>query len=159
MRIHPAALIVAILAATALVFAPSVGATSGEPDRDGDGYGDEREDGCPWNAAVQVECPPVLVQVRSVTTTERAIVFKLAVSSEARVRVFGNLGLSAGPARTVLPGTVARFQVPLTESVRRRLGQIAPQQALRARMSVRVTDLAGRENDRVVTVKLRGRGP
>jgi hypothetical protein len=183
MRIATGALIAALLAATALVLMPGAGAASadrgataslaGEPDRDGDGYGDETEDGCPWNAAVQVECPPVTVKVRSTTVTAGAIVVKLGVSSEAQVQAFGQVswqvseghgrkhgltvGLSAGEPRTVLPATVASFRVPLTKAVLRRLGRISPRKALRARMSVRVTDLAGRENDRVLTVKLRGR--
>ncbi len=173
MRIRTGIFIAAILAATALVFVPGAGAVVGEPDRDGDGYGDETEDGCPWNAAVQVECPPVTVKVNSTTVTRRAIVVKLGVSSEAKAQVFGQVswqvrqphggkrgltvGLSAGAPRTVLPGTVASFRVPLTKAVLRRLGRISPQQGLRAQMSVRTTDLAGRENDRVLTVKLRGR--
>ena len=173
MRIATGALIATMLAATALVFVPGAGAAIGEPDRDGDGYGDETEDGCPWNAAVQVECQPVTIKVRSTTVTRRAIVLKLGVSSEARVQAFGQVswqvrqphggkggltvGLSAGAPRTVLPGTVTSFRVPLTKAVLRRLGRISPRQALRAQMSVRTTDLAGRENDRVLTVKLRGR--
>lgn len=189
MRIVTGALIAALLGATALVLAPGTGAAAaasptdtdrqatvslaGEPDRDGDGYGDETEDGCPWNAAVQVECPPVTVKVRSTAVTRRAIVIELGVSSEARVQAFGQVswqvseghgrkhglavGLSAGEPRTVLPGTVASFRVPLTKAVLRRLGRISPRKALRARMSIRVTDLAGRENDRVLTVKLHGR--
>lgn len=173
MRIRSGIFLAAILAASALAFVPSAGAMAGEPDRDGDGYGDETEDGCPWNAAVQVECPPVTVKIRSTTVTGQAIVIKLGVSSEAQVQAFGQVswqvseghgrqhglavGLSAGEPRTVLPGAVAGFRVPLTKAVLRRLGRISPRQALRAQMRVRVTDLAGRENDRVLTVKLRGR--
>jgi hypothetical protein len=157
MRIRAGILIAALLAATAMVLASGAGAVAGEPDRDGDGFGDLTEDGCPWNATVQAECPPVRVQVSAVIATRGAIVFKLGVSSEAKVQVLGDLGLSAGAARTVLPGRIASFRAPLTQSVLRRLGQIDPQQALRVRMRVRSTDLAGRENDRVLTVKLHGR--
>jgi hypothetical protein len=152
-----------------------------EPDRDSDGYGDETQDGCPWNAALQTECPPVTPKVDSVAPKERAILVAVGVSSQAQVQVFGQVswqvrqkagqgsgrarkgdrgltvGLSAGAARTVLPGTVANFRVPLPKSVLRRLGRIAPQQALRAQITIRTTDLASRENDRLVTVKLHGR--
>jgi hypothetical protein len=152
-----------------------------EPDRDGDGYGDETQDGCPWNPVLQTECPPVTPKVDSVAPKERAILVKVGVSSEAQVQVFGQVswrlhqeggqgsvrgrkgdqgltvGLSAGGARTVVPGTVVSFRLPLTKAVLRRLGRLAPQQALRAQITIRTTDLAGRENDRLATVKLRGR--
>jgi hypothetical protein len=167
MRIDAGALIAATLAATALALAPGAGATAtssantsseaaasvaGEPDRDGDGFGDETEDGCPWNAAVQVECPPVRPEVKSVKPKGRTILIAVGVSSQAQVKVFG-----AGAPRIVLSGTVARFRVRLTKAVLRRLDRLTPQQALRVRITIRTTDLAGRENDRLVTVKLRGR--
>jgi hypothetical protein len=152
-----------------------------EPDRDGDGYGDETQDGCPWNAALQTECPPVTPEVDSVTPKQQAILVAVGVSSQATVQVFGQVswqvrqkagqgggqarkgdrgltvGLSAGAAQTVAPGTVVNFRLPLTKPVLRRLGRLTPRQALRAQITVRTTDLAGRENDRLVTVKLRGR--
>jgi hypothetical protein len=152
-----------------------------EPDRDGDGYGDETQDGCPWNVALQTECPPVTPKVESVTPKQSAILVAVGVSSQATVQVFGQVswrvpqksrqgggrvrkgdrgltvGLSAGAARTVLPGTVLDFRLPLTKPVLRRLGRLTPRQALRAQVTVRTTDLAGRENDRLIAVKLRGR--
>lgn len=152
-----------------------------EPDRDGDGYGDETQDGCPWNAALQIECPPVTPKVDSIAPKERAILVKVGVSSQAQVQVFGQVswkvrqkpgqgkgrarqgdrgltvGLTAGAPRTVLPGTVASFRVRLPKAVLRRLGRLTPRQALRVRITIRTTDLAGRENDRLVTLKLRGR--
>jgi hypothetical protein len=86
-----------------------------------------------------------------------AILVKVGVSSQATVQVFGDRGLSAGAARTVLPGAVVSFRLQLTKAVLRRLGRLSPRQALRAQVTVRTTDLAGRENDRLVAVKLRGR--
>jgi hypothetical protein len=152
-----------------------------EPDRDGDGYGDETQDLCPWNLALQTECPPVTPRIESVTPKQSAIVVAVGVSSQATVQVFGQVswqvrqkagqgtvrgrkgdrgltvGLTGGAPRIVAPGTVASFQVPLTKAVLRRLGRLTPQRALRAQVTIRTTDLAGRENDRLVTVKLRGR--
>jgi hypothetical protein len=195
MRIASGALIAALLAATAL--APGAGAATGssptaagspatvsvagEPDRDGDGFGDETEDGCPWNAAVQSECPPVTVKVASARAGGRAIVIRLGVSSEAQIQVFGQVGwqvrqkpgpgarrarkgdrglivgLSAGAARTVAPGAIASFRLPFPQPLRRRLGRLTPAQTLRPRIAIRITDLAGRENDRVLVMKLHGR--
>jgi hypothetical protein len=173
MRIDAGAFIATTLVATALALAPGAGAATdafgatadgqasasvaGEPDRDGDGFGDETEDGCPWNAAVQVECPPVRVKVSSVVATRQAIVVKVGVSSRARVQIFGQA--SAGAPRTVGPGTVVTFRLPLTKAVLRRLGQLTPRQTLRVQIAIRTTDLAGRENNRLIAVKLRGRRP
>jgi hypothetical protein len=144
-----------------------------EPDVDGDGYGDESQDSCPEVAALQTGCPPVALTVDSATVKQRAILVAVEVSSQAQVQAFGQVswqvrqkvganrgltaGLSAGAAHTVTPGTVANFRLPLTKSVVRRLGRLSPRQALQARITVRTTDLAGRESDRQLTAKLPGR--
>jgi hypothetical protein len=152
-----------------------------EPDGDKDGYGDETQDGCPWNAALQTECPPVTPKVDSLAPKEKAILVAVGVSSQAQVQVFGQVswrvrqkagqgtgrarkgdrgltvGLTAGAPRTVLPGAIAKFRVRLPKAVLRRLARLTPRQALKVQITIRTTDLAGRENDRLVTLKLHGR--
>ncbi|HEU4392607.1 MAG TPA: hypothetical protein VFR04_03100 [Solirubrobacterales bacterium] len=151
-----------------------------EPDADGDGYGDETQDGCPEAVAIQATCPRVTVVPKS-TVKERAILVQVKVSSEASVQVFGQVswkvrprpaqgtmsrprdhgltvGLSAGGARTVLPSPDATFRLPLGRAVKRRLGRLDSSQALRARLTARITDLAGRVLEQQFRVRLPGRG-
>jgi hypothetical protein len=156
-----------LLATIALAFAiaawaPGAGAT-GEP-----GSGCESE-----VVTVAVECPPVATDVDSVQATRRAILVVVEVSSTARVQVFGQVswqvrqpdgsnrglsqGITAGAPRTISRGAPTTFRVALGRTVSRRLNRIAPRQSLRAQVTVRTTDLAGRERDRRLTVTLPGR--
>ena len=148
-----------------------------EPDVDGDGYGDETQDKCPQNAALQSECPEVTLAV-SGAAKEKSIVVSVGVSSEATIDVFGQVGWRYkanpqlktaggrpkrliialnGPQKTVLPGTQAPFRVPLRKAVLRRLDRLTPKASLVARLTVSSTDLAGRIKHRRLNVRLEGR--
>jgi hypothetical protein len=150
-----------------------------EPDRDSDGYGDETQDKCPRGAAFQGKCPRV--RLRAVPTVRKhSILVSVHVSSRALVKVFGqvNWGVRQKPGRsgagsprtigltvgltggmkTVLPSKTASFRIPLPKPVRRRLGRLTPAESLRAKITVRATDLAGRVTDRRMTVRLAGQG-
>lgn len=147
-----------------------------EPDLDHDGYGDETQDGCPAVATVQSPCPRVTATPKA-TVKQRAILVQVEVSSPASVQVFGQIswkvhqkpaaandpgargltvGLSASRARAVQ--STAVFRMPLGKTVKKRLGRLSPSRALRARLTARVTDLAGRITDRRFRVRLPGRG-
>jgi len=122
---------------------------------------------------VRVECPRVTTAITSVAIKQKAILVGVETSSQARVQVFGQVSwrvrqrdgsnggltqaISAGNPRTVAGDTVTTFRVILEKTVLRRLGRITPRQSLLALMTVRTTDLAGREVDRGFKVRLRGR--
>jgi hypothetical protein len=149
-----------------------------EPDADGDGFGDESQDLCPASAAVVAPCPEVVLRAWA-KPRRRAILVKVRVSSEARVKVYGQVrwrvrpkgktpdgkpkknvrltqGLSGGRARSADPGTVKTFRVALPKTVKRRLSRLTKQQALRPELTVIATDVAGRETVRKLRTKLRG---
>jgi len=152
-----------------------------ESDLDRDGYGDETQDGCPRSAATQGDCPTVTVSVSAPRVTPGAIVVQLRTTSEGWVEVKGEVGwklplkagkgakgskrigrrfvasLKATEGKTVLPGTVATFRVPLPKSVKRRLAGLPRGRALRARLTATAEDLAYRETSTELSVKLRGR--
>lgn len=149
-----------------------------EPDRDGDGYGDETQDRCPAGAAHQGDCPRVRPEIVDVVTTKRAILVKARVASEAAVKVFGFVkwrarqasgsagtsknptasvvGLNAGRPRTLAGGATSTFKLALPEAVKRRLWALSSKAKLRANITVRATDLARRASDRRLTVSLKG---
>ncbi len=148
-----------------------------EPDSDNDGYGDETQDRCPKSAAYQGECPVVTLTATG-KARKRSILVRVTASSEASVLVFGQVGWGfhskrkpkagkskptrlivglSGGTKTVLPGETARFTIPLPKTVLRRLGRIAPQESLKAKIAARATDLAGRLTTRRLTVRLKGR--
>ncbi len=159
MRIGAAVAMAVMLTVSA--FTPSAAATAtGEPGT-----------GCPGESLVA--CPRVTTEVASVTVARRAILVGVEVSSRALVQVFGQVswqvrqpdgsnrgltqGVSAGAPRPVTSVGPTIFRVPLGKAVSRRLARITPRQSLRAQMTVRTTDLAGRENDRGFRVRLHGR--
>jgi len=153
-----------------------------EPDRDGDGYGDETQDRCERSAATQGECPTV---TPSATAKVRpgAILVSVSTDSEGMVKVAGQASwklppkgkmkgrpqaskrvgrrfvvrLKATEERVVAPGATGAFVVPLPKSVRRRLSSMAPSRSLKARITATASDLAYRERSATLIVKLRGR--
>jgi hypothetical protein len=150
-----------------------------EPDRDGDGYGDETQDGCPQSAAYQSDCPAVVLNATG-SGGKRLILVQVKASSEASVHVFGQIswrvrqkpnrgadrtahtvgltvGLSGGTKLVAAGQQATRFRIPLPKSVLRRLGRITPMESLKAKITVSATDLAGRVTNRRLTVKLKGR--
>jgi hypothetical protein len=151
-----------------------------EPDRDGDGYGDETQDRCERSAATQGECPTVTPS--AVAKLEPgAIVLSVRTDSEGLVKVTGRTSwklhpkagkgakaskkigdrfvaqLKATEEKAVLPGSVAIFRVPLPKSVTRHLAGMRRSQSLPVKIAATATDLAYRETSTNVTVKLRGR--
>jgi len=155
-------LAIAVAVALIAAWAPAALAT-GEP-------GSNCEGDVP---TVQVECPRVTAAITSVAVKQKAILVGVETSSQARVQVFGQVSwrvrqpdgsnggltqaISAGNPRTVDGGTVTSFRVILEKTILRRLGRITPRQSLLALMTVRTTDLAGREVDHGFKLKLHGR--
>jgi hypothetical protein len=149
-----------------------------EDDRDRDGYGDETQDKCPANPALQAGCPPVSTRSKA-AARGKSIVIRVGVSSEALIDVYGQVGWGykpspklktagakptrlivglSGPKKTVLPGKRVPFRVPLPRSVLRRLGKLTPKESLTAKMTVSCTDLDGRVKHTRLDVKLKGQG-
>lgn len=151
-----------------------------EPDRDGDGYGDETQDGCPQSPAYHGPCPTISLEAFPIVL-KRSVLVLVSASETSSVTVFGQVGWKrrakgarvskskpptattglivgiTGGTQTVSPGQVARFNVKLPKSVKRRLGRTPPSKSLKATITVSTTDLAGRATDRVIDVRLRGR--
>ena len=146
-----------------------------EPDIDGDGFGDETQDACPQSARTIAPCPPVTATF-TMKPKRKAIIAKVRVSSPASVQVFGGVSwqvrgrpktsarnhaltvlISAGGPRPMSAGETKTYRLPLSKPILRRLGRITPKQALRALITVRTTDVAGRVSDQRRRLKLKGR--
>lgn len=121
-----------------------------EPDADGDGFGDETQDRCPQSAAVQATCPvvvptpagaPIVLDSLALPGKNKVLVY-VATSATTPVTVSGTAKLPGAKrangatkrkakaatraklrpvTRTVTPGTLARFTLPLTAQVKRYL--------------------------------------
>ena len=136
-----------------------------EPDADGDGFGDETQDGCPMNAAVQGDCP-ITQQARDTRApsaalggpriqdaiAKRRVVVYATADEAARLSASGTVstaGASAvlklrSAAKSAAAHTRTRLDLKLTRKVVKRL-----RRALRrgsrvfARVKVVATDPAG----------------
>jgi hypothetical protein len=153
-----------------------------EPDKDGDGYGDETQDKCPQSAAYQGPCPAITLEAFPIAL-KRSVLVLVGASETSSVQVFGQVGWKprhkggalasktskpsdhlstgvivglSGGTQTVNPGQVARFNVKLPKSVKRQLRQVPPDKSLKGTITARTTDLAGRVTDRVINVRLKG---
>lgn len=156
-----------------------------EPDRDGDGYGDETQDGCPQSAAYRGPCPTIYLDTFPIVL-KRSVLVLVSASEASWVNVFGQVGwrprhkggalvsktgkpgdhisksaivgLSGGTTLTK-PGEVTPFNVKLPKSVIRHLSQMPPKQVVKGTITARTTDLAGRLAEDTITIRLHGRGP
>lgn len=155
-----------------------------EPDRDGDGYGDETQDGCPQSGAYQGPCPTIVLDAFPIVL-KRSVLVLVGASEASLVQVFGQVGWKprhkggalasktpdkpgdhvstgvivglSGGATLVKPGEVTPYNVRLPKSVIRHLNDISPKQVVKGTITARTTDLAGRESDHTITIRLHGR--
>ncbi len=157
-----------------------------EPDRDGDGYGDETQDGCPQSAAYQGPCPAITLDTFPIVL-KRSVLVLVGASETSWVQVFGQVGWKprhkggalasktpgkpgdhistgvivglSGGTTLVKPGEVTPYNVKLPKSVIRHLGDISPKQVVKGTITAQTTDLAGRVAEHTITIRLHGRGP
>jgi hypothetical protein len=157
-----------------------------EPDRDGDGYGDETQDGCPQSAAYQGPCPTITLDTFPIVL-KRSVLVLVSTSEASSVQVFGQVGWKprhkggalaskttknaghhlstgvivglSGGTTMAKPGEVTPYNVKLPKSVIRHLDQISPKQVVKGTITAQTTDLAGRLTEHTITIRLHGRGP
>lgn len=146
-----------------------------ESDADGDGYGDASQDRCPESALFQTPCPFVALDIGKVTVKTKAILVEVGNNTQASVEARGEVRWAAGAmkggqaprqvkvklhsaaAMAVTPGTMAVLRVPLRKPILRKLDQLRPQQALRARIDVMGTNLVPYTGTHELKVRLPGR--
>jgi hypothetical protein len=94
-----------------------------EPDADGDGFGDETQDKCLGNAAVQTDCAarPTVLDLFAFAK-KRSIQVLVAASAEGPVKVSGK-GLVSS-TRVVGPGRLGRFTLRFTKSLKASLAKL-----------------------------------
>jgi hypothetical protein len=133
-----------------------------EPDADGDGYGDESQDKCPGNAAVQTPCP--IVTLSSSLVVKKGLLNVLVTTNvQASVTVKGTVEAGKGKAiklsggtQIVVPGTIARFTVLFTKGLKKKLAELSPKQSLPLKLSVTSPNVVGAPSKKIFKKKLRG---
>jgi hypothetical protein len=140
-----------------------------EPDADGDGYGDETQDKCPQSAAVQAECPLVVLDAYPVPGKNKVVVL-VSVNNETSVTVSGSVKLpkaatsaSASAAaklkkvtRKVTPGKIGRFTLKFPGSLKQALGDLPAGKKLKLKITASAKNVAGQVSKDKTTLKLKG---
>lgn len=143
-----------------------------EPDQDNDGYGDETQDGCPASAALQTPCPVLGVKT-SRTVKPNAVLISVATSNESAVQVLGQVqwqekrpdgggklrtfGLGEKAPQMIAAGATGVFRLKLWGAIKRHLDQLPPQQTLRVKVRIGVTDVFHAVTVKTLNVRLHGR--
>lgn len=147
-----------------------------ERDQDGDGYGDETQDQCPFSALFHDQCLNVSIDARVVEKRRGAILIGVTTNVDTRVEVRGQAiwprwgnTLKGVPKRIVelsggiqqmAPGVPLVFRAPLPRAVIKRLHKMRPRERLKLTFFVARLDhleaLPGQVT-RILTVKLPGR--
>ena len=133
-----------------------------EPDADNDGFGDETQDACPQSAAVQVPCP--VVALSTSTLVKKGLVTVIVTSSTAApvsVKGVAKLGKGKkaklnGGVQNLLPGTLSKFKLFFTKSLKNKLKELTPQQKVTLKVTVSGTSVSGAVTTKTLKLKLKG---
>jgi hypothetical protein len=140
-----------------------------EPDLDGDGYGDETQDKCPQDAAVQTECPVVILDAFAVPK-KSSVTVVVGASSAAPVTVSASVKLPKAAKKatasavaklkkvthTVTPGKLGRFSLKYPASLKAALADLPKGKKLKLKITASATNVAGQVSTDKTTVKLKG---
>ena len=133
-----------------------------EPDADKDGFGDETQDQCPQNAAVQTPCPVAALSVSSVVRKSFARVL-VTSSVQAPVTVAGKVKLGkgktaklSGSSQVVVPGTIAKFTLIFPEALKAKLKELSRKQSLQLVLTATATNIVGAPTVSTLKVKVKG---
>ena len=143
-----------------------------EEDKDGDGYGDFSQDGCPESALFQTSCPLPAITVGKIQVNRRAIVIEASNNTDASFEARGEVrwrkapnqpkvrvGLASGPAVQAAGGATVLLRVKLPKPVLNRLAHLPRRRSLRARIDVKITNLVPYVGTHEIKVRLPGRKP
>jgi hypothetical protein len=132
-----------------------------EPDVDKDGYGDVTQDQCPQSAAVQVECPVVVLDSFGIPQGRKILVL-VGTNTQAQVTVTGTakvggktVKLSSKP-KSVSPGSFGRITVKLPKALRDALAGLPSTRSIKVKLVASSTDVAGRKSTDKSSVRLPG---
>jgi hypothetical protein len=137
-----------------------------EPDADADGFGDETQDKCPQNAAVQAPCPVIPPVALSTTSVAKKGLVTVLITSNAQapVTVNGTVKVNKkgkpaklnGGTQIVAPGTIAKFTLLFPQALKAKLKSLSPKQSLSLDVTGMGTNSAGVTSTSNLKVKLKG---
>jgi len=138
-----------------------------EPDADHDGFGDETQDKCPQSAAIQTECPVLILDTVALPAKNKVIVL-VASSTGVPVTVAASAKLPSAKAsavaklkpvtHSVTPGKLTRFALNYPASLKSALGSLPAGKKLKLKITASAKDVVGQTKKDKTTLKLNGEG-
>ncbi len=142
-----------------------------EPDADNDGFGDETQDKCPQSAAVQAECPVVVLDSFALAK-KSSIVVLVSTDESASVTVSGTVKLPKGAKKasasakaklkkvkhTVPAGKLVRFTLKFPGSLKSALRSLPRGKSLTVKLQAQAKNVAGQVFTDKAKLKLKGGG-
>ena len=133
-----------------------------EPDADNDGFGDETQDKCPQNAAVQVPCPVVALSTSG--NVKKGLATVLVTSNlQTPVTVAGSVTLGKGKTaklnggtQIVTPGAIAKFTLLFPQKLKAKLKELGQKRFLWLNLTSTAPNLVGPATASGLKVKLKG---
>jgi hypothetical protein len=133
-----------------------------EPDADNDGFGDETQDQCPQNAAVQTPCPVAALSVSSVVRKGFARIL-VTSSVQVPVTVAGKVKLGkgktaklSGNTQVVVPGTIAKFTLIFPAGLKSKLKELSRKRSLRLILTATASNIVGAPTVKTLKAKVKG---
>jgi hypothetical protein len=142
-----------------------------EPDADHDGFGDETQDKCPQSAAVQAECPVLVLDTFVLPNKSKAVVI-VSTSTETAVSVTGTAKLPKAPkkagasaqaklkkvTKNAIPGKLTRFTLNFPAPLKKAVAALPAGKSITVKFQASATDVAGRVVSDKSSLKLKGKG-
>jgi hypothetical protein len=146
-----------------------------EPDVDGDGYGDESQDKCPWRPLFHDPCPTVEFALRTQAIRRGAALASAYINATATVRASAEVMIPRSKktlpprvvpidlgAQLVSANVPATFRVPLPKAAIKRLAKMRHREKLKVKITAVASgapELEGETRTRELTVRIPGRLP
>jgi hypothetical protein len=140
-----------------------------EPDADHDGFGDETQDKCPLSAAVQAECPVIVLDSYVLPSRSKAVVLvssstanPVTVSGSAKLpKAAKKAGASAkaklrAVTKSVTPGKLNRFTLNFPAALKSAIRDLPDGGSITVKLQASATDVAGRKTTDKAQLRIKG---
>ena len=139
-----------------------------ETDADGDGFGDETQDKCPQNAALQVPCPPLNLDAISLPASRNAVRILVAADAAVPITVSASATVpkAKGKGTTVTQlapvvqlvgsGRFFTYTLNFTKALKDALAKLPRKKSIKLEVVAEGNSLGGIATSDRLTVKLKG---
>ncbi len=139
-----------------------------EPDADGDGFGDESQDSCPQNAALQIPCPVLKLKAFGTPPGKSAVRVLVAADAQASISVSasakvkgkkgkGTVATQLTPVvQLVSPGELILYTINFNKALKEALKALPKKKSITLEIVAEGKSLAGASSSERLAIKVKG---